>query len=149
MIDIKRTIQKHLPWFIKHGTTRIVFLIGPYAVKVPNVFRWKCLLRGLLGNMDERLWFKNSPAGWKSKMAPSYLCLFGGFVLIAGRAEPIDLEDYQELDIQSFQPLPMDKKLMNFGRYDGRIVLVDYADSRHFCSGCEQIFKCKKVVDLF
>ena len=63
------------------GTTRMVYLIGKYAIKVPRINRWKSFLRGLLANMDERLWYKNSPKEWKEKMCPSLFCL-GGLILI-------------------------------------------------------------------
>lgn len=126
---------------MKRGTTRLVFLIGGYAIKVPRPNRWKSFLRGILANMDERLWYKNSPESWRLKMCPSLSCFLGGFVLISKRAYPIDLEDYQEIDFSFYNPLPLDRKILNFGWYENRIVLVDYADSKYFCSDCEKIFK--------
>ena len=127
---------------LKKGTTRRVLLIGKYAIKFPRVNRWKSFLRGVLANLDEMMWYKNSPNEWKQKLCPSLFTL-GGLFLISRRAEPIDLEDYQELDLGYYDPLPLDCKICNFGKFENRIVLVDYADSKYFCSDCEQLFKIK------
>lgn len=128
---------------MKKGTTRIVFLVGRYAIKLPRIYSWKCFLRGLLANMDERLWYKSSPKEWKMKMAPSLFCI-AGFILIQKRASPLNCDEYENLDITEYKPLPMDNKISNFGWLHNRIVLVDYADSRYFCSDCEIIFSCKR-----
>lgn len=127
---------------IKLGTTRIVFLIGSYAIKIPRFYGWRSILKGILGNLDEYKWYKHSPVEWQLKMCPT-LFTFAGLFNVCKRACPILIEDYQELDFTYYEPLPLDKKLGNFGRYQNRIVLVDYADSRFFCSDCEKIFCLK------
>lgn len=66
-----------------------------------------------------------------------------GLVLIARRAQPITSHIYEQIDFKLFAPLPVDKKLENFGWYHNRIVLVDYADTRYMCSDCELLFKEK------
>lgn len=128
---------------MKRGTTRIVFLIGSYAIKLPRIYKWKCFLRGILANMDERMWYKSSPKEWQMKMCPSLFCI-AGFILIQKRALPISSLEYDTLDITEYKPLPVDSKISNFGWLYNRIVLVDYADSRYFCSDCETIFACKR-----
>lgn len=124
---------------MKKGTTRAVFFCGRWAIKVPRVYRWKLFLRGLLANMDERMWFNNSPLEWKLNMCPSLFCI-GGFILICKRATPISVVEYEKIDFKKYHPLSVDKKIDNFGLYDNRIVLVDYADSRYMCSDCELFF---------
>lgn len=128
---------------MRKGTTRIVFLIGNYAIKIPRFNRYKSIIRGLLANMDERMWYKSSTIEWKIKMAPSIFC-FLGFILIQKRTTSLCLKEYREIEIDHYKPLPMDNKISNFGWYKGSIVLVDYADSRYFCSDCEEIFACKR-----
>lgn len=127
---------------IKKGTTRIVFLIGGYAIKLPRINRWKSFLRGILANLDERLWYKNSTAEWKIKMCPALFC-FGGWILICKRAAIINDEDFMLVKKEDFYPIPFDPKPSNFGYYKERLVIVDYADSRYFCSDCEEILKRK------
>lgn len=128
------------------GTTRVVYLIGKYAIKIPRVNRWKSFLRGLLANMDERMWYKNSPADWKEKMCPSLKCLFGGLILISKKANSVNDFTWSKgiIKPEDFHPIPMDWKQQNFGWYKHNIVIIDYADSKYFCSDCELIFKkCK------
>lgn len=128
---------------MKKGTTRVVYLIGGYAIKIPRINRWKSFLRGILANMDERMWYKHSPVDWKNKMCPSLLCLFGGFILICKRATPITqtIWDNGTIKKEDFYPIPMDYKAINFGWYKSEIVLIDYAGSNYFCSDCENILK--------
>jgi hypothetical protein len=122
------------------GSTRIVFCIGPFAIKIPKPRNWKIFLRGLLANMDEIMWYRNSPADLKLKMCPPIFCL-GGWILISKRARCLVLSEWYSINPEEFYPIPVDFKIENFGVYNGRIVLVDYADSRYFCSGCENILK--------
>lgn len=127
---------------LKYGTTRVVVLFGKYAIKFPRINKWKSFIKGILANLDELMWYKNSPKEWKIKMCPSLFTL-GGLFLISRRAEPVDLNDYQKLDVSYFEPLPLDCKIDNFGKFENRIVLIDYADTKYFCSDCELIFKLK------
>ncbi len=127
---------------MRKGTTRVVFLVGKYAIKFPRVSSWKMFLRGILANLDEKLWYNNSPDEWRLKMCPAIMCI-GGFVLVSKRCEPISANAYDLLDIEYYKPIPMDNKISNFGWYQNRVVLVDYADSRYFCSDCEVYFKSK------
>lgn len=40
---------------VKTGVTRVVFLIGDYAIKIPKCMIWNHFLKGLLANMEENL----------------------------------------------------------------------------------------------
>lgn len=130
---------------LRKGSTRIVLLVDRFALKFPKPTKWKTFLRGILANLDEVMWYRSSPPEWQQNMAPVISCFFGGLLLISARAEEVTEGEYQQIDLTAFDPLPMDSKRINFGRLKGRTVLVDYADSRYFCSDCENIFKRKRL----
>lgn len=131
---------------IKKGTTRTVILVGSYAIKVPRFWhqysghRWKIFLRGILANIDESFWWKCAfqkeklcPVLWKSPL---------GFILVMKRAEPLTEEEYDKEKFENeFKLLPLDNKMINFGKVENRIVLIDYADSRYLCSDCSNCWK--------
>lgn len=131
---------------IKRGTTRTVFLIGKYAIKIAcfwSVMRgrkWKIFLQGILANIDEKFWWKCAykreklcPVIWKSPL---------GVILIMKRAKSLSESEYDKSAFDfMFENLPLDNKIANFGKIDGKIVLVDYADSRYMCSDCSNCFK--------
>lgn len=126
---------------IKRGTTRIVFIFGGYVIKLPRIYKWKCFLRGILANLDENLWYRHSPNEWKTKMCPVIGIYLKGLLLISKRATPISEEEFNNIKPSDFYPIPMDYKQTNFGWYNNQIVLIDYADSKYFCSDCENILK--------
>lgn len=133
---------------MKKGSTRTVLFIGKYAIKLPRTNKWKVFLRGILANIDENMWYKNSPNEWRDKMSPVVFSL-AGIIMVSMRANPITDEEYKNINIKDFKPLPVDNKQINFGKYKDRIVLVDYADSKYFCDDCDKCFKtikkmCKK-----
>lgn len=131
---------------IKKGSTRTVLLIGKYAIKIPRFWhnnkghKWKMFLRGILANIDEYFWWKHSHN--KEKLCP-IVCKFPlGLVLVMLRADELLECDYNRLKLQKeFIGLPLDNKRLNFGWLDGKIVLIDYADSRYMCSDCSFNFK--------
>jgi hypothetical protein len=57
------------------------------------------------------------------RLCPVRFAMPGGWFLIMPRCDPVKME---ELDHQAFYGLPLDFKASNFGRYQGRIVMVDY-----------------------
>lgn len=133
---------------IYKGTTRVVYVLGNYAFKFPRTNRWKSFLRGILANMDEYFWYKHSPIEWKDKMCPVIFKSWGGFLLIMEKADELSDNEYnkkQFAEMFKIIPISLDNKIMNFGRLkNNKVVLVDYADSRYFCSGCSDIIKkCK------
>lgn len=109
---------------ILHGTTRITFLIGRWAIKVPMYTIWKHFLIGLLGNMQERDFCKMDP----ERMMPVKFCCPGGFFLIMPRADPLPREVFFNLDYDEYVKacIPVENKLDSFGMYQGRIVAIDY-----------------------
>lgn len=70
------------------GTTRWVFLIGKYAIKIPSLSSWKQFLKGLLANMQEREFSRMDKSSWHYNLiADVYYCDFLGFLLIMERAD--------------------------------------------------------------
>lgn len=132
---------------VKRGTTRTVFLIGKYAIKVPRFWhkfgkghRWKIFLKGTLANLDEHFWYKC--AYKQDKLCPVLLKSPLGFLLVMKRAEPLKEEEYDKTIFSIiFKNLPLDNKIENFGKIDGKPVLVDYADSKYLCSDCSNCWK--------
>lgn len=110
---------------IRRGTTRDVVLVGSYAFKFPTLASWRQFLGGLLANLCEYDW-------WKSGFMRDHLCpitfrLPGGFLVVMRRASPLTKEEYDGTDFDDFAGLPMDNHIENFGKLDGRTVMVDYS----------------------
>lgn len=114
---------------IKYGTTRTVFLIKNYAIKIPNHVEWRLFLHGLLANMQE---VKFSKTGWP-ELCPVIFSICGGFLIIMKRAKPLTREEFVSLNVEEWKEkedyiVPCENKLDNFGWVDGRIVTVDYGN---------------------
>lgn len=117
------------PATIKHGTTRTVFLIGRWAVKLPSMVEWRLFLLGLLANMQE---VKFSRCGWP-ELCPVVFSIWGGWLLVMRRAAPLPPEEFFALDVDVWKKrdgyeVPVEDKLDSFGLLDGRIVAVDYGN---------------------
>jgi hypothetical protein len=115
---------------IKSGATRIVLLIGGWAIKIPRFTHWNLFLCGLLANRQERmfgrLWCKDS-----RKLCPILFSLPGGFLVVMRRAEPMPESLFEILDIEAWKDcgdfvIPVENKISSFGLIDGAIVAVDY-----------------------
>lgn len=111
----------------REGVTRTVFLIGPWAIKVPSlrthglgfsVLLWS-FCRGILANQSEAQW------SGIDGVCPVRLSL-AGLINIYPRCEPVEhyLGDYADIG-PSMLPLG-DCKPQNLGLLHGRIVWVDY-----------------------
>lgn len=132
---------------VRIGTTRVVVLISRFAVKFPKIdlrhrkYGRRIFLKGLLANLEEKFWYKaycNS-----DKVTKVYFTSLFGFVQVSQRAEPLTKEEYDCENMESlFKGYPLDNKIENFGKINGKIVLVDYADSTYMCSGCEERIDC-------
>lgn len=118
---------------IRSGITRIVFLIGNYAFKIPNFKYNHChFLQGCYANWSERKYYKgfinaNYRGNLVEHVAPSYFCLAFGLFQIQARCKPllIELSDEQK---EFYKPLCAgDNKKENFGIYNNKIVCLDYA----------------------
>ena len=121
---------------IKRGSTRIVFLIGNWAIKIPNFAEWRLFLHGLLGNMQEKR-FSIYP-----EICPIIFSIRGGFMNIAKRARELSEEEFEREILgkckctqtsvifidENYRKLRIEKKASSFGWLDGKIVIIDYGD---------------------
>jgi len=114
---------------IRRGTTRIVFLVHRWAIKIPNVCCWRLFLRGLLGNMQEVVFSAVSC----DKLCPVVFSVPGGFFLIMLRAAPITQSEFEEIDPVVWNEeggfvVPGEHKLDSYGKLYGKIVRVDFGE---------------------
>lgn len=124
---------------IKHGSTRIVFLIRNWAIKIPSLVEWRLFLHGLLANMQEKT-FSVYP-----EVCPIIFSIRGGFLNIAKRARELtDLEFEQEILPKCERDddfanriyfvntedycLSVEGKASSFGWLDNKIVVIDYGN---------------------
>lgn len=123
----------------RDGCTRIVVLIGSWAIKLPRFgYGYAMGLRGLLCNMQERaIW----TLGWP-QLCPVLFSLPGGWLLVMRRAEPLTDEQWAAFDFPAYEAfrrhrategnrmsdgiVPAEYKREHFGMVDGRMVTVDY-----------------------
>jgi hypothetical protein len=115
---------------VSQGCTRLVLLVGPWAVKLPNVLRgWRDTLWGLLWNLLEaeladRGWPETCPMVWR---------LPGGLANVMVRARPMTDSEFAAFDHADFcdkpdRPIPAQRKPDSFGFLpDGRTVCLDFA----------------------
>lgn len=122
------------------GTTRWVFLIGNYAIKIPSLSSWKQFLNGLLANMQEREFSKMDKSSWHySLIADVHYCDPLGFLLIMERADytlsEFTTNPWERHVVENLfkecekQGVPVDKKLSNVGKFAGHeLKLIDYGN---------------------
>lgn len=127
MTPLLHNVQKNA--HCVRGTTRVVFLIGRFAVKVPAVSEWRLFLLGLLANMQEVQW---SAAGFP-ELCPVMWSIPGGVCLVMQRARTLTEAEFNALDIKSWLDrgdyvVPAELKPDSFGYLDGRLVAVDYGN---------------------
>lgn len=114
------------------GVSREVFLVGPWATKLPKLtYRWRNFLWGLLANMQERDYYTTECAG----LCPVVWAAPGGFVVVMKRARPLTEQEWEDFDVDAFFNeyevhanliIPAEMKRDSFGWYNGKIVAVDY-----------------------
>jgi len=109
---------------ICNGTTRLVILIGKWAIKIPQIkYSWKLFLNGLLANMQE-VEFSTLK---DDRVCPILFYVSGGWVVVMPKCDIISEEDFLNLDIDKFHPtIPVENKRNSFGYYNGNIVAIDY-----------------------
>lgn len=112
----------------RYGTHRTVYLIGKYAIKRPVFVEWRLFLYGLLANMQEARFWRETK--WP-ELCPVVFAVRGGFLTVMRRAEPLGRVDFFHFDPEIWRErkdytVPVESKLDSFGVLDGRIVAVDY-----------------------
>ncbi len=113
---------------IKRGSTRRVFLVGSYAVKIPWGVEWRHTLKGILGNINEA-----QISSYHASFCPVVWCSWGGFILIMRRAEEMTYNDYKtykadmdELRKSFWIEEYVEPTFASWGFYEGRLVALDY-----------------------
>jgi hypothetical protein len=109
----------------KGGVTRMVFLIGNYAIKIPRLnYGWEKFIAGIYSNLSEYDCWR-----WtKCEYLCPVLFSFGGFILVMPKVDvfPETEDAWSEID----KAIPMDDrddhKPNNYGRLNGKIVCIDY-----------------------
>lgn len=111
---------------IAHGTTRVVFLVGRWAVKVPRVkWGWRGFLRGSLANLSEQEWSRYEPSPPTCPPNPVLRAAPWGLANVYRRATPYTDDFDRDRDRPLFGIFG-DAKAINLGWVDGRLVLLDY-----------------------
>jgi hypothetical protein len=119
---------------IERGCTRVVLLVGKYAIKFPSGdMGYRGFLKGILDNLGEAGVSKWSPA---LSVTKTLYCNCSGLVLVAERARQVQHVGLYQVDLArlcAIDPLHSqfykdDAKPDNFG-YDekNRLVKLDYA----------------------
>lgn len=114
------------------GITRLVFLVGKYAIKIPNFkYQHDHFLQGCVANWSERKYCKNfKNAKYEGNMyewvAPSLFCSWFGLIQFQRRCEPY-LKTLTKKEKEFYKPLcGTDNKKENFGLLKGKLVCLDY-----------------------
>lgn len=121
---------------LTNGATRIVLLIGRFAIKLPNCQKYRLFLHGLLSNLQERQF---SACQWE-ELCPVLLSDPLGLFLVMRRARPLTDQEWETVSTQWFALetksqhvcdqgdyyLPVEHKRDSFGVLDGKIVAIDY-----------------------
>ena len=112
---------------VAHGTTRVVFLMWSWAVKVPSIVEWRLFLCGLLANLQERkFWTMKHP-----KLCPILWSIPGGWLVVMRRAKPLTRFEFDHLALEDWVHcedfvVPAEIKQCSFGWINDRLVAVDY-----------------------
>jgi hypothetical protein len=116
-------MRQALAW--KRGATREVFLMGKLAIKIPSFRSYKLFLRGLLCNLQERFWWKETH---DKRLCPVLFSDWFGLLVVMPRVTILwDFTDKQaEVVWEYFEGLPRESKPNNFGFHNGDYLLVDY-----------------------
>jgi hypothetical protein len=116
-----------------NGTTRRpVISVGPWTMKVA------CNPRGRRCNLYEASLFQSSSPQRKRLLCPVLWVSRKGLLLLMSTAQPVhpsefDLSTYASLVMREWDPIPgedgqpFEPKVADWGRYEGRIVAVDYS----------------------
>ena len=120
--------------FINKGSTRLVFLVGRYAVKTPrccikpdNSFYGKLLgfLQGWLGNRTEYIWSKSKIYPF---LNPVRLSILGSLIIVMDRADEITEKEFHMLKEADFNFGGFEWKLDSFGKINNIVKVVDYGN---------------------
>ena len=113
------------------GSSRWVFVIGNFALKIPSLKSWRRFLYGLLANMQE-LEF-NTMKEAQDKLCPIKFYFPLGFLVIMPKVRVLKDGELTMLQLQEFcinktYVIPAEHKCDSFGYLNGKLVAIDYGD---------------------
>lgn len=117
---------------MKHGMSRTVFLVGPFAMKVASLRNgWRFFIKGVLGNLLEAERWNGHPA-----LARVYWCGLGGLVLVARRHGPVVGRRLSQEELRSLPVLNVDNNGHNVAyTRTGQFVVIDYGEGENYVVG--------------
>ena len=111
---------------MKKGTTRYVFFIGKYAIKIPSMHSYTNFLWGLLANMQEVKF--NSLRD--NRLCPIIFNIPFGILNIMPKCDAINEDQFKDILSSNFREspfiIPVESKIDSFGILENKIVAVDY-----------------------
>lgn len=116
---------------VNTGSTRLVLLIGGYAIKIPrgddNSFGiFLGILRGWIGNRTEYMYTKYNIYSFTNPILFSFLF---SLVVVQKRTELITREEFFSLERDDYPFGGFEWKLDSFGKIDNKIVVIDYGSN--------------------
>lgn len=114
---------------LKKGSTRWVFVVNNWAIKIPSCYNYESFLKGLLSNMQEVKFSKCIQM--KERLCPIAFYLPLGLLVVMPRAigfkkEHMSIESLEYFRNNNGYPIPVELKPDSFGYYEGRLVALDY-----------------------
>lgn len=119
---------------VLRGVTRVVLLVGRWAIKVPRVIPGQGMwswTRGVQANLSEAEW--SGFEEWQGRVAPVRWSLLGGLVNVYPRCDPVVGWTREQIEARRLPLGPCDPNPGNVGWLDGELVWVDYDQSWNDC----------------
>lgn len=112
---------------IKSGSSRYVFIIGNFAIKIPSFYNWKCFLKGLLANIQEVEFSKCKE--YKNVLCPILFYIPFGLLLIMPKVRVLYNDELSTGTLFNFiidNKLPVEPKFDSFGYLNNKLIAIDY-----------------------
>ena len=112
------------------GSTRIAIpLFKRIVIKIPNILNYRMFLYGILGNLQERKWYKITK---HKKLCPVYFSL-AGLINIMPYCYELSDKEFKSLDYNKFiqygnSLFPVENKKCSFKKLNDKIIIVDYGN---------------------
>lgn len=116
----------------RRGCTRLVIVLKTKVIKIPNfTYSWLHFVKGIVANFNENTtWKYNNLINRCDKsylLCPVVWCSWGGWVLVMERAEIINREDWDNINIEEhIKYFAGDDTLGNYGILNNKVVKIDY-----------------------
>lgn len=114
---------------IKEGSTRMVFLVGRFAIKIPSIKGYRFFIKGILGNLNERRFHKHN-IFYNKRLAKIQFSDPLGFIVVMERLSKCELSTKELELIKAKYKLPCEIKNDSWGYSikDGIAKCIDYGD---------------------